>query len=568
VIRTARRLGHETVAVYGDPDRRAAHVQEADVQYRLGPAALAESYLSHERLLDAVRETGADAVHPGYGFLAENATFARAVTAAGARWIGPHPDAVERMGSKIEARRIAAHAGVPVIPGFDASQDPAELATAAAEIGYPVLVKAAAGGGGKGIRIAHSPDGFAAALAEASSEAERNFGDGAMIVERYIQRPRHVEVQVVGDRHGNVVHLGTRECSVQRRYQKVLEEAPAPNLPEATRSGLQDAAVSLAHAMEYDSAGTVEFIVDDTSGEFFFLEMNTRLQVEHPVTEEVTGIDIVELMIRSAADEPLPLSQDDVTFTGHAFECRINAENPADDFSPQIGPITALRTGYESGRPLGHPTGRFRWDAAVRAGDDVTPFYDSMIAKLIVWDTDRPTALETLRGWLNGLRIDGLVTTGPFHRWLVDQRPVVDGRVTTRFLDETPVPADPAAAAAHAARAWSHAVGGPRAQSVFHHVPSFRLTPHRPDVPVTVRSVDGELHEVRPSDFPAQTPRRAAGWAAYPGDADPAAPARQTEGSVCTAADATVAVDGHDRTVTVSIDGFPHHFHVPERSEV
>ena len=399
IIRTARRLGHETVAVYGDPDRNAAHVQEADVSVRLGPASLTESYLSQERLLAAIRETGAHAVHPGYGFLAENAAFARAVVDAGAHWIGPHPEAVERMGSKIEARRIAADAGVPIIPGYDESQDAADLLAAAERIGYPVLVKAAAGGGGKGIRIVHSPDAFADALAEASSEAERNFGDGAMIVERYVQRPRHVEVQIVGDRHGNVVHLGTRECSVQRRYQKVLEEAPAPNLPDATRNGLHDAAVSLAKAMDYDSAGTVEFVVDDESGDFFFLEMNTRLQVEHPVTEEVTGLDIVEMMIRSAEGEPLAIAQPDVRFDGHAFECRINAENPADGFGPDIGTIERLHVGFDGG-PLSQPSGRCRWDAAVRAGDEVTPFYDSMIAKLIVWDQDRPAALDTLRGWL------------------------------------------------------------------------------------------------------------------------------------------------------------------------
>jgi acetyl/propionyl-CoA carboxylase alpha subunit len=539
VIRTARRLGHETVAVYGDPDRNAAHVQEADVQYRLGPASLAESYLSQERLLAAVRETGADAVHPGYGFLAENAGFARAVVDAGARWIGPHPVAVERMGSKIEARRIADDAGVPIIPGFDESQDPADLAAAAERIGFPVLVKAAAGGGGKGIRIVHSPDGFAAALAEASAEAERSFGDGAMIVERYIQRPRHVEVQVVGDRHGNVVHLGTRECSVQRRYQKVLEEAPAPNLPDATRSGLHDAAVSLAVAMEYDSAGTVEFIVDDTTGEFFFLEMNTRLQVEHPVTEEVTGLDIVELMIRSAADEQLPIAQTDVTFTGHAFECRINAENPANDFSPDIGTVERLRLGYDTDEPDRRPTGRFRWDAAVREGDEVTPFYDSMIAKLVVWDADRPAALHTLRGWLDGLWIDGLVTTAPFHRWLVDQQPVVEGRVTTRFLDETQVPADPAPAAPYAAAAW-HAIGRPSGgpSSLFTELSPFRLTPHRPSVPTTVRSIDGELHEIASDAFPPDAVRYCSG-----------------------------AVT-HERRLTISVDGYPHRFTVPERSEI
>ncbi len=484
IIRTARRLGHETVAVYGDPDRTAAHVQEADALFRLGPASLAESYLSQERLLEAIRDTGAEAVHPGYGFLAENAAFARAVVAAGARWIGPHPEAVERMGSKIEARRIAADAGVPIIPGYDTSQDPDDLAIAAAEIGFPVLVKAAAGGGGKGIRIVHSPDEFAAALAEASAEAERSFGDGAMIVERYVQRPRHVEVQVVGDRHGNVVHLGTRECSVQRRYQKVLEEAPAPNLPDATREGLHDAAVSLATAMRYDSAGTVEFIVDDTTGDFFFLEMNTRLQVEHPVTEEITGLDIVELMIRSAQDDPLPIDQADVTFSGHAFECRINAENPADGFSPDIGTVDTLQLRYDDDRHV-PPTGRFRWDAAVREGDEVTPFYDSMIAKLIVWNDDRPAALHTLRGWLDGLWLEGLVTTGPFHRWLVDQPPVVDGRVTTRFLDETEVPADPAPAAPFAAAAWNDIGCGAESgrPSLFTQLGERRFTPHRPSVP-------------------------------------------------------------------------------------
>jgi acetyl/propionyl-CoA carboxylase alpha subunit len=540
IIRTAKRLGHETIAVYGDPDRSAAHVEEADVAYRLGPAALAESYLSQDRLLAAVRETAAEAVHPGYGFLAENAAFARAVVDAGARWIGPHPEAVERMGSKIEARRIAEGAGVPIIPGYDASQDPADLAAAAARIGFPVLVKAAAGGGGKGIRIVHSSDEFAGALAEASSEAERSFGDGAMIVERYITRPRHVEVQIVGDRHGNVIHLGTRECSVQRRYQKVLEEAPAPNLPDATREGLHSAGVALAAAMGYDSAGTVEFIVDDETGDFFFLEMNTRLQVEHPVTEEVTGLDIVELMIRSARDEPLPISQDDVSWTGHAFECRINAENPADGFTPDIGKIERLDVGYESAAGHEPPPGRFRWDAAVRQGDEVTPFYDSMIAKLIVWDEDRPAALTTLRSWLDGLFIDGVTTTASFHRWLVDQQPVVDGRVTTRFLDETPIPADPSVAAPYAAAVWGEhgRSAGDAAPSVFGELRDLRLTPHRPSIPVTVRSIDGALHDVAPSDFPPAAMRHAR------------------------------AVMPYDRRLTIVLDGYPHRFTVPDRSEI
>ena len=553
IIRTARALGHETIAVYGDPDRDAAHVAEADESYRLGPAALAESYLSQERLLDAIRATGADAVHPGYGFLAENATFARAVVDAGAAWIGPHPEAVATMGSKIAARHIAADAGVPIIPGFDESQDPADLAAAAERIGFPVLVKAAAGGGGKGIRIVQSAGEFAAALAEASSEAQRNFGDGAMIVERYITRPRHVEVQVVGDRHGNVIHLGTRECSVQRRYQKVLEEAPAPNLPEETREGLHAAGVALARAMGYDSAGTVEFVVDDETGDYFFLEMNTRLQVEHPVTEEVTGLDIVELMIRSAQGEELAVAQDDVTWTGHAFECRINAENPADGFTPDIGTIERLRVGF-AGPYDERSTSRFRWDAAVREGDEVTPYYDSMIAKLIVWDGSRDAALETLRGYLSGLEIDGVVTTAPFHRWLVEQQPVIDGRVTTRFLDETPIPADPANGAERAAFAWSLVARTP-GDTVFHRVPNFRLTPHRPDVPITLRSIDGELHEVaRPAslgDGPAD-----GGWFMY------------SPSSVGGAAGDEFVVDEHRRTVRVTVDDYPHRFSVPVRSEV
>lgn len=535
VIRTARRLGHETVAVFGDPDRTSAHVREADQSYRLGPASLSESYLSQQRLLEAIAETGADAVHPGYGFLAENASFAQAVIDAGALWIGPHPEAVERMGSKIEARRIASAASVPIIPGYDKSQDVKDLEAAASEIGFPVLVKAAAGGGGKGIRIVHEASKFAETLAEAAAESERSFGDREMIVERYITQPRHVEVQIVGDRHGNVVHLGTRECSVQRRYQKVLEEAPAPNLPDATRAGLHEAAVSLAVAMKYDSAGTVEFIVDDQTGEFFFLEMNTRLQVEHTVTEEITGFDIVELMIRSAQGEALPISQEDVSSNGHSFECRINAENPATDFGPVIGKIERLRLG----EPSAHSLSRIRWDAAVEEGDEVTPFYDSMIAKLIVWDVDRPSALSFLRTQLDELRVDGLVTTGPFHRWLVDRPEVVAGRVTTRLLDETQIPADPTLAAPFAAAVWNGAqVAQGKQSSLFQSLGALRLTPHTSTLPTIVRSVEGDLHEVEPANFPTDvsTTRH--------------------------------SVDVADRKVVVTLDGFPHHLDVPERSEL
>jgi 3-methylcrotonyl-CoA carboxylase alpha subunit len=544
VIRTAHRLGHTTVAVYGDPDAHAWHVAEATESFRLGPADLAQSYLDQQRLLAAIAQTGADAVHPGYGFLAENADFARAVVAAGCAWIGPHPEAVERMGSKIEARRIAVAADVPVIPGFDESQDPAHLAAAAERIGFPVLVKAAAGGGGKGIRIVHEAAGFAAALAEAATEAERSFGDRAMIVERYIQRPRHVEVQLIGDRHGNAIHLGTRECSVQRRYQKVLEEAPAPNLPDATRAGLHDAAIKLANAMRYDSAGTIEFIVDDATGDYFFLEMNTRLQVEHPVTEEVTGLDIVELMINSAIGAPLPLSQGDVTFTGHAFEARINAEDPATGFTPQIGRVADIthHWGVRSGQGS---TSRYRWDAAIRPGDEVTPFYDSMIAKLIVWDQSRDEALQSLREALDGLRIDGLVTTAPFHRWLVDQPPVTAGRVTTRFLDDADLPADPALAAPAAASMWydlntfDNAFGRAAQPHNPWNLGTFRLTPHRSTAPVILRSADGATHEISSADFPTRT------------NSEP------IEDSV----------DVARRRVRVRHLGFPHEFIVLDRSD-
>lgn len=471
VIRTAHELGHDTVAVYADPDAGAPHTLDATVAVHIGPAALADSYLSIERLLEAARSTNAQAVHPGYGFLSENTAFAQAVIDVGLIWIGPAPSAIDQMGSKIEARRLAESAGVAIIPGYDASQDDDALAAAADTIGYPVLVKAAAGGGGKGIRIAHAPDEFAAALAEARAEGERSFGSGAMIVERYIQRPRHVEVQIVGDKHGNVIDLGTRECSVQRRYQKVLEEAPAPNLPDATRSGLRHAATQLAASIGYDSAGTIEFIVDDDdSDSFFFLEMNTRLQVEHPVTEYVTGVDLVELQIRSAMGEPLPFAQADITIRGHAFEARINAEDSANDFAPQTGLVSHLRI----------PAG-VRWDSGIEAGTEISPHYDPMVAKLIVGGPDREVARAKLAAALDELLIGGPITNAGFHRWLIDQPELVAGRVTTRFLDETDVPANPpvAVSAQHAANAWAIAVRDVAEPGPWGSLISFGITPHR-----------------------------------------------------------------------------------------
>ena len=487
IIRTAHRLGHETVAVFAAPDRDAPFVSEASMAFAIGPADLAKSYLSIERILDAAARTGATAVHPGYGFLSENATFARAVVDAGLIWIGPHADAVQRMGSKIEGRRLAVEAGVPIIPGFDASQDLADLAAAAERIGFPVLVKAAAGGGGKGIRIVHDAAAFAAALGEAMSEADHSFGDRAMIVERYIQRPRHVEVQVIGDRHGNVINLGTRECSVQRRYQKLLEEAPAPNLPDTTRDGLCVAATELARTMRYDSAGTVEFIVDDDTGDYFFLEMNTRLQVEHPVTELVTRLDLVELMIRSAMGERLPLGQEDVTLRGHAIEVRINAEDPAAGFMPQTGTITHLVVPPEA-----------RWDSGVVEGSVVSPHYDAMLAKLIVFGADRPTALTNLRRALDGLLVGGVVTNSGFHRWLIDQDPLIAGRITTRFLDETDVSTavDAAAAAMVAAECWRAHVRSAADTGPWSALPNFSTTPHRLRRPIHLQHHSGEVISV------------------------------------------------------------------------
>lgn len=497
MIRTAHRMGHETVAVFADPDRDSPFVAEATLAVRIGPAALAESYLSIEAILDAGRRSGANAVHPGYGFLSENAGFARSVLDAGWVWVGPRPDAIEQMGSKIEARRLAAAAGVPTIPGFDASQEPRALADAAADIGYPVLVKAAAGGGGKGIRIVHAAPDFAAALAEAKAESQRAFGDSDMIVERYVQRPRHIEVQVVGDQHGSVIELGTRECSVQRRYQKLMEEAPAPNLSADTRAGLCRSAAELTRSIGYDSAGTIEFIVDDETDEFFFLEMNTRLQVEHPVTEAVTGLDLVELQIRAAAGEPLPLAQGDVVLRGHAVEVRINAEDATAGFVPQTGTVLHLRV----------PEG-VRWDSGIELGSRVTPYYDPMIAKLIVHGPDRAVALRRLCVALDELVVGGLVTNASFQRWLLVQGAVAKGRVTTRFLDEADLPATrPVDEAAEcAARAWIAARDVERSAGAWGALGPFRVTPAVAHRRVALADPSGGVFEVdvsSPSEGPA-----------------------------------------------------------------
>lgn len=486
VIRTARRLGHETVAVFAEPDRGSPFTADADRAVCIGPAALADSYLSIDSILAAAEETGADAIHPGYGFLSENAGFAQAVIDAGLVWVGPKPEAIATMGSKIEARRLAAEARVPVIPGFSDSQERDDLAEGAGRIGYPILVKAAAGGGGKGIRIANTPAEFDNALTEAVTEAERSFGDGRVIVERFITRSRHIEVQIVGDSHGAVIDLGTRECSVQRRYQKLLEEAPAPNLAASTITGLRESAVRLTESIGYDSTGTVEFVVDDDTGDYFFLEMNTRLQVEHPVTEEITGLDLVELQLRVAGGGKLGLTAGDITFTGHAFEARVNAEDATNDFAPQLGRITALSV-----------PANVRWESGIEVGSEITPHYDPMVAKLVVHSVSRDAALRELRSALGGLMIGGLVTNTGFHRWLIDRREIMEGRVTTRFLDECPLPNDYGTAAA-AARAAGALLSSAPSSGPWSAQGDRRFTPHSTNRTVAVRDAHGEVHDVHP----------------------------------------------------------------------
>ena len=423
VAATARRLGVRTVAVYSDADADARHVHACDESVHLGGSAPKDSYLRWEKILAAARATGAEAVHPGYGFLSENEAFAQACADAGIAFIGPPPSAIQAMGLKAESKRLMEAAGVPLVPGYHgADQDGALLQCEADRIGYPVLIKASAGGGGKGMRVVERSGDFAAALASCRREAINSFGDDAVLVEKYVQRPRHIEIQVFGDAHGGCVHLFERDCSVQRRHQKVLEEAPAPGMTESMRQRMGAAAVAAARAVDYVGAGTVEFIVEQRAGgamEFFFMEMNTRLQVEHPVTEAITGLDLVEWQLRIASGEPLPLRQDQLAITGHAIEARICAENPDNDFLPATGTLQVYRkppaTAFERLAPGG---GRapVRIDDGVRQGDAISPFYDSMIAKLIVHGATREEALSRLDQALAQVRIVGLATNVQFLR--------------------------------------------------------------------------------------------------------------------------------------------------------
>jgi len=428
VIRTLRALGIASVAVYSDADAGARHVREADEAIRLGPAPAAESYLHIGRILDAARQAGAQAIHPGYGFLAENAAFARACADAGLVFIGPPPAAIEAMGDKIAAKATVAAAGVPVVPGAgERGMTEQDLLDAAPAIGFPLLIKPSAGGGGKGMRLARSPGELAGATAGARRAAKAAFGDDTLLLERFVERPRHIEIQVFADTHGHTIHLGERECSLQRRHQKIIEEAPSPLLDEARRDAMGRAAAEAARSVGYVGAGTVEFIVPgDEPDEFFFMEMNTRLQVEHPVTELVTGLDLVEWQLRVAAGEPLPLRQEEIRLTGHAAEARIYAEDPARGFLPTGGTVLAL------GEPAGP---HVRTDSGLAAGMTVTSAYDPMLAKIIAWAPDRDAALRRLDGALAATAVLGVTTNTAFLRALLSHPDVLAGRLDTGLVE-------------------------------------------------------------------------------------------------------------------------------------
>jgi 3-methylcrotonyl-CoA carboxylase alpha subunit len=424
ISRTAQRMGIRSVAVYSDADSGALHTRVADEAVRIGPPSARESYLDLEALLGAARATGAEAIHPGYGFLSQSAEFAQACADAGIRFVGPSPQAIRLMGVKDQAKDLMRRAGVPVVPGYlGESQEDATLTREAARVGFPLLVKAIAGGGGKGMRVVATPAELPAALAAARGEAERAFGDGRIMLERYVRRARHVEVQVIADSHGNTLHLLERDCSLQRRYQKIIEEAPAPGLSPALRRRLHEAAVAAARAVGYENAGTVEFVL--AADEFFFLEMNTRLQVEHPVTEAILGLDLVELQLRIAAGEPLPISQTQVQPRGHAFEARIYAEDPRRSFLPAGGRAHALSWPRDA-----------RIDAALEAGDRVVVDYDALLAKLIVHAADRPSALSALERALRASRVEGVTTNLAALVALAADPQVAAADVYTRLIDE------------------------------------------------------------------------------------------------------------------------------------
>ena len=429
VIRSARAMGISTVAVYSDADKDAVHVRQADEAIYIGAAPAAESYLVMDRILDAVRRSGADAVHPGYGFLSENSAFAEALAKEGVAFIGPGTRAIGAMGDKIESKKLAAEAKVNTVPGYlGVIADEDEAVKIAGDIGYPVMIKASAGGGGKGMRVAwndvEAREGFTSAV----SEAKSSFGDDRVFVEKFIEQPRHIEIQVLGDSHGNLIYLGERECSIQRRHQKVIEEAPSPFLDEETRRAMGEQAVALAKAVDYQSAGTVEFIVD-ANRNFYFLEMNTRLQVEHPVTEMITGVDLVEQMIRVASGEKLSITQDDVKLNGWAMESRVYAEDPRRGFLPSIGRLRSYRPPAEDGTHV-------RIDTGVTEGSEITMYYDPMIAKLCTWGATRDKAIEGMSAALNGFYIRGIAHNIGFVSAVMAHPRFIAGNLTTGFIEE------------------------------------------------------------------------------------------------------------------------------------
>ena len=440
VIETARSMGIQTVAVYSDADANALHVRRADEAYHIGGPAPKDSYLRVDRLLDVIAQSGADAVHPGYGFLSENAGFADALEKAGCVFVGPPASAIRAMGSKSEAKKIMGKAGVPLVPGYHGEdQDPDLLAAEADKIGYPVLIKASAGGGGKGMRAVEKSADFKDALVSCKREAASSFGDDHCLIEKLIVKPRHVEIQVFADSHGNAVYLFERDCSLQRRHQKVIEEAPAPNMPEDLRAQMGKAAVDAAKAIGYQGAGTVEFLLD-ASGAFYFMEMNTRLQVEHPVTEMITGEDLVEWQLRVADGEKLPKAQEELTINGHAFEVRLYAEDPHNDFLPATGTLVHMR--------MPAANDHVRIDTGVYEGGEVSIHYDPMIAKLITWDTDRTSALRRMATALNDVQIVGVTTNTGFLANIARHPAFERGEVETGFIgqyldDLIPAPAVP-----------------------------------------------------------------------------------------------------------------------------
>jgi acetyl-CoA/propionyl-CoA carboxylase biotin carboxyl carrier protein len=470
VFRTLRELGIRAVAVYSEPDRNSLHVTAADEAYLIGPGPAAESYLVGERLIATATRAGADAIHPGYGFLAENASFARAVTDAGLVWIGPPPEAIELMGSKTAARELMRSAGVPIVPGTTEPVSSAEqVVRLGDELGWPIAIKATAGGGGKGLKVARSPEEAERAFAAARREGEAYFADAAVYVEKYLEDPRHVEVQVLADTHGNALHLGERDCTIQRRHQKLVEESPSPAVTPELRARIGEIAVDAARAAGYRSAGTIEGLLD-AAGNYFFLEMNTRIQVEHTVTEMTTGIDVVREQIAIAAGEPISFRQDELQVRGHAIECRINAEDASTGFLPTPGTITRYR---EPGGP------GVRVDSGVAAGSEILGLYDPLIAKLIVWDRDRERARIRMLRALEEYVVEGIATLVPFHRALLSHPCFIEGTTCEGIVES------------EALAGQARALAGSRPEA------SPELTDGRARERIVVAEVDGKRFEVR-----------------------------------------------------------------------